>query len=298
MKKVFGLYKRLFCFKPLFFSLAIALLSHTAGCAVPQSKSPPTEASPSYASSPIMTTAIAAQSTPPQSFAQWCERKNSVHAATKHTIDVLLKIAKTNDCKSADTRLRSATLLDLRNNEISDLSPLASLKNLIYLYLGNNEISDLTPLASLSNLSSLSLENNRISDLKPVAGLTKVSAVYLSNNQIRDLRPLTGLSNVYYIMLNNNEISDLQPLASMSGLSTINLEKNRISDVKPLAVLSGSLRELILNDNQITDLRPLAVLHKLEQLHARNNPLSDKTCPIERKATSPKFPAFSICRFD
>jgi internalin A len=296
MKKVFGLSNRLFCCKPLFCSLVIALLALTTGCAVPQFESEvsQTEDSPSHTISPAPTT-IAVQSVQPQSFAQWCQRKNSVPAATRHTIDVLLKIARTNNCKSSDSRLRSGTLLNLRNNRISDLRPLASLNNLTYLWLSNNEIDDLTPIASLSNLSELRIDNNRISNLRPVAGLTKVTAVYLSNNQISDLQPLIGLSNVYYIMLDNNQISNLQPLASMRRLSTINLEKNRISDVRPLAALSESLRELNLNNNQVNDLRPLAALHKLEQLHVRKNPLSDKTCPIKRNTI---FPDYSVCRFD
>jgi internalin A len=297
MKQSFELSNRLFCFKLLFFSLAITLPPLIGGCAIFQSGS---KASDPYAISPSTPT-IAVQSTQTQSFAQWCERKSTIPAATKQTINVLLKIAKTNNCKLADTRLRSGTLLDLRDSRVSDLRPLASFKKLEYLWLDNNQISDLTPLANLSSLRTINLSHNLISDLRPLAGLTKVDAVYLDNNQISDLQPLVSLKNVYHIRLNNNQISDLRPLSRMSRLSTINLEKNRISDVKPLAALSGSLRELILNDNQITDLRSLAALHRLEQLHVRKNPLSDKTCPIQRISifdTIPNMPRFSVCRFD
>ena len=37
-----------------------------------------------------------------KSFAQWCQQKDTVPAATKHTIDVLLKKADTNDCQKAN----------------------------------------------------------------------------------------------------------------------------------------------------------------------------------------------------
>jgi internalin A len=303
MKKALELSNGLFCSKSLFCSLAIALLYLTGGCAVFQSGSEASQAEasdPSHVISPSTRT-IAVQSAQPQSFAQWCQRKSTVPAATKQTINVLLKIAKPNNCELADARLRSGTLLDLRDSRVSDLRPLASFEKLEYLWLSNNQISDLTPFANLSNLRTINLDHNLVRTLRPLAGLTKVDAVYLDNNQISDLRPLVSLKNVYYIRLNNNQISDLQPLASMSRLSTINLEKNRISNVKPLAALSGSLRELILNDNQITDLRPLAALHRLEQLHVRKNPLSDKTCPIQRINifdAIPNMPHFSVCRFD
>jgi DDE superfamily endonuclease len=51
--------------------------------------------------------------TTPQSFAQWCEQKKAVPAATKHTIEVLLQKAGTNDCQLADRKLSSLKTLDI-----------------------------------------------------------------------------------------------------------------------------------------------------------------------------------------
>jgi Leucine-rich repeat (LRR) protein len=47
--------------------------------------------------------------------------------------------------------------LVLRDNQISDLSPLKELHNLTSLDLGGNQISDLSPLKELHNLTSLYL---------------------------------------------------------------------------------------------------------------------------------------------
>ena len=58
------------------------------------------------------------------------------------------------------------------NNEVTDISPLASLTNLSRLDLTGNEISDLSPLASLTNLTKLTLTGNEISDLSPLSALT------------------------------------------------------------------------------------------------------------------------------
>ena len=54
-------------------------------------------------------------------------------------------------------------MLQLDGNQISDVSPLASLTNLTDLDLGNNQISDVSPLASLTNLTDLGLYDNPLS---------------------------------------------------------------------------------------------------------------------------------------
>jgi internalin A len=77
----------------------------------------------------------------PKSFAGWCQQKKSVPADTRHTIDVLLKKAGTNNCKLADTTLRNPIALPLDSNKIVDVKPLAGLTNLTVLSLENNPIA-------------------------------------------------------------------------------------------------------------------------------------------------------------
>jgi Leucine-rich repeat (LRR) protein len=53
-------------------------------------------------------------------------------------------------------------------------SPLGSLARLVRLELDNNRISDISPLASLTNLFPyLVLHNNQIVDISPLASLTQ-----------------------------------------------------------------------------------------------------------------------------
>ena len=54
--------------------------------------------------------------------------------------------------------------VDLRGTPVTDLSPLAGLKNLDLLYLRNTQVSDLSPLAELKNLKWLLLGNMSVSD--------------------------------------------------------------------------------------------------------------------------------------
>jgi hypothetical protein len=99
---------------------------------------------------------------------------------------------------SAASKIRKAKReksksLDLNSYSITDLKPLARLKNLETLHLSHNNITDLSPLAGLTNLENLNAANNEIADLKPLAGLTKLKGLYLRHNKITDFSPLTGL---------------------------------------------------------------------------------------------------------
>ena len=120
-----------------------------------------------------------------------------------------------------DVEESGATVLSLSFNNISDLSPLAGLTNLTYLYLNDNNISDLSPLAGLTNLEVvLWLDNNSITDLTPLAGLTNLEVLYLTFNNITDVTPLAGLTNLTELSLRGNNISDAQKSMLQYGALT------------------------------------------------------------------------------
>lgn len=94
-------------------------------------------------------------------------------------------------------------------NRVSDLSPLAGLTKLQFLYLDNNTISDITPLSGLKQLEQLALDGNSISDITPLAGLTQLTYLELAFNTISDLKPLTGLTQLEYLDIGDNPLSDV-----------------------------------------------------------------------------------------
>ncbi|MDE2808908.1 MAG: leucine-rich repeat domain-containing protein, partial [Gemmatimonadota bacterium] len=122
------------------------------------------------------------------------------------------------------------TALQLHNNFISDLMPLAGLTNLTELYLYGNRISnsDLTHLTGLTNLTTLQLGFNGISDLTPLASLTNLTELEIEDNAITDLMPLAGLTNLITLQLGDNEISELPVgmFAGFANLETLNLARN------------------------------------------------------------------------
>ena len=75
--------------------------------------------------------------------------------------------------------------LDIRGNEISDISDLAGLTSLQDLSLWGNQISDIAVLAGFTNLQTLILKDNQISDISALVantGLGDGDFVYLYNN--------------------------------------------------------------------------------------------------------------------
>ncbi len=176
----------------------------------------------------------------PKSFLQWCEQKDSVPAATRHTIDLLLNEAGTKNCKLADRKLRTLTELDLSIDRLVDIQPLVGLTNLTELRLDSNQIVDIKPLAGLTKLTILYLHTNQIVDLQPLAGLTNLTALYLYGNQIVDIQPLAGLTKLNILGLRSNQIVDLQPLAGLTNLTDLYVGGNpiaiKVCPVKPLSI--------------------------------------------------------------
>ena len=166
------------------------------------------------------------------------------------------------------------TVLNLYDNNISDLSPLAGLTGLTALVFSGNQVSDLSPLTGLTNLTFLQAFVNRISDLSPLAGLTSLEVLWMGANRISDLTPLAGLTSLTELNLEENRISDLTPLAGLTNLTELDLWSNRISDLSPLAGLTG-FEWIFLGDNRISDLSPLAGLTDVRWLVLCKNHISE-----------------------
>ena len=187
--------------------------------------------------------------------------------------------------------------IDLRDNEISDLSPLAGLINLRELRLDHNfqpsdlsplaglinlevldftfNVSDLSPLAGLINLEYLHFTDTNVSDFSPLAGLINLESLGFSRTpSISDISPLAGLVNLKFIGSWGNAISDLSPLARLTKLERIDFCGGNISDLTPLAGLTG-LKELYLARQEISDISLLANLTGLTRLDLHNNDISD-----------------------
>ena len=56
--------------------------------------------------------------------------------------------------------------------------------------LKNNNITDVTPLGNMKSITSLYLQYNRIADVKPLKKLAQLKNLYLAGNPVTDFSPL------------------------------------------------------------------------------------------------------------
>lgn len=173
-------------------------------------------------------------------------------------------------------------LIDLRENSVSDISPLARLPGItvinqdekgseigrytfLRLELAYNQIRNTTPLSDLSNVDFLSIDlsGNMLSDLTPLSGLGGLQHLYLMDNDIGDVSTLGGLSNLTVLALGANRIEDVSALAQCSLLDYLGLWNNKITDISPLTELEN-LTQLTLDGNLISELPSL--LGKWQQM--------------------------------
>jgi len=110
--------------------------------------------------------------------------------------------------------------------QVSDLTDLDRLAGvLVGLQLDNNLITDVSPLAGLTRLGWLDLSFNQITDVTPLAGMTVDSlglGLNLSGNQLTDIAQLNGLplNTGGGLQLDDNQISDLTVLTTPQPLCT------------------------------------------------------------------------------
>ena len=208
------------------------------------------------------------------SFADCCRHIDSLSESARHTVEVLLEQAGTDDPEGAEQILSSMTELDLGLNKITDISVLGSLTNLTALHLNSNKITDISVLGSLTNLTALELNSNQITDISVLGSLTNLTTLDLDRNRITDISFLASLTNLTTLHLDSNRITDISFLASLTNLTTLHLDSNRITDISFLGSLTN-VTTLHLGRNQITDISFLASLTNLRTLDLNINKITD-----------------------
>jgi hypothetical protein len=178
--------------------------------------------------------------------------------------------------------LRRLAVLNLADNTIADLSPLARLSMLSELNLQNNQISDLEsinfdqithlPIRSLNLRHNVDENQNKLSNISLLSELSQIEVLDLRENHIDDIGYLASLTNLRKLDLRENRISDIESLSGLQALESLNLRENHISDIDPLRRIY-TLQELNIRENRVEDIEPLAGLTNLTYLNIHSNPV-------------------------
>ncbi|OCT14889.1 hypothetical protein A8709_12190 [Paenibacillus pectinilyticus] len=181
---------------------------------------------------------------------------------------------------SAIHDLKKLNLFMANSNQIRDLTPFINLQ-ILSIQINNNKIEDLAPLAAMKDLGNLRIAGNQIKDISPLANLNKLTLLELANNQIEDITPLKNLKNIAGLYISKNRIQDISPLKG-TNFRTVDLRENHIQDITPLVQMS-SLQHILLSKNNIDDIQPLEYTQYLSEVDISANPLNQESNSLIEK---------------
>lgn len=209
-------------------------------------------------------------------------------------------------------QFRNLESLNLIENCLTDLSPIAALTNLRVLKAGNdpflsdedrakrlgtNRFTDYSFLKNLTNLVDVDftatgddnieyaeyLPNveefraycNPITDISPLIHCKKLHQAYFFECPITDISVYRELPDTFGIAVNCTGVSDISPLKGKVNFSYLDAHDAQIEDISALADFEA-MRYVTLANNRIRDLSPLRGKTVFGWLTLSENPL-DKT---------------------
>ena len=118
--------------------------------------------------------------------------------------------------------------LDLSFGSIQDITGIQCFSSLNDLMLGKNQVSDLTPLASLTELRNLNLAYNDLfySSLEPLGNLTQLTFLSLEATAVTSLEGLQPLTALQELRVPYNHIEDVTPLLPLTSLQNLSIYGN------------------------------------------------------------------------
>jgi hypothetical protein len=124
------------------------------------------------------------------------------------------------------TDMLSLTIFTAQNDGIGSTVGLEYAVNLWYLNLRLNNIQDVSPLSGLTNLTNLVLHKNPLADLSPLSGLTNLVYLDLNYTVTSDLSALASLTGLEELLLYGNSITDISALTTFTSLAHLDLRQN------------------------------------------------------------------------
>lgn len=96
--------------------------------------------------------------------------------------------------------------------ELTNLSGVVGLKNLVLLVAINHQLKHVDEVASLTNLKSLFVHDNQIEQIRGVKDLVNLEECYCQKNNIVSLEPLEKLTKLKTVYCYHNQLSTLKGL--------------------------------------------------------------------------------------
>lgn len=163
----------------------------------------------------------------------------------------------------------NASFLD--NNSIEILGELSSLKKLSIQ--GNTDVTDITPLYALGNLVYLDISNTKVDDISSIDRLTLLESLDISNTEIKSLDSIKNLEKLNTLKMNKLKLLDVSTIALPERLETLECNSNGLNSLEFIAS-AKSLLNLKSANNNITDLIDIN-RYKLASIDLSHNKISN-----------------------
>ena len=157
------------------------------------------------------------------------------------------------------------------NKEITDLKPLARLRNLKKLDCSSTNIKSLEGIESIINLEDLNCSNNdNLNSLIPIANLKNLVSLNCGNTMVKSLAPLANLINLKVLDVHFCTVNNLSQLSALTRLTSLDVSKNHslysITGIEKLT----NLVTFDCSETCVEDLSPLQNLKSLENINISN----------------------------
>ncbi len=156
--------------------------------------------------------------------------------------------------------------LDIQNNGLTNMTPLATLVNLETFISENNPFTDISALGNWTKLVALTLHDVEASTFPDLSGHTSLTFMEIFDSKFRDISALADLTAMEDLFLLGLPVTDISPLASMSNLQYLRLRGMPFPSISSLGLLSN-LIELEISDGKLQTIGDLSGLVNLERLY-------------------------------
>lgn len=167
-------------------------------------------------------------------------------------------------------KAQNVTYLDLKNNTIRNLDPLASMIRLQEIDLQHNALTGLNALSGLADLKKLDVSFNSLTSIAPIATCKKLEWLSMSNNELAELAAINNLPALSYVAVNNNALTNVDLLADCIPLKELHVANNDLTTITSLSGLSN-LEVIDFSGNEIEELPVWADESKLRIVDGSHN---------------------------
>lgn len=164
----------------------------------------------------------------------------------------------------------------LNNTNISDLTPIADLKNLKKLYINDDEkIADISALKNLTQLAILNISGTKVTDITSLATLKNLERLDISKTDITNISAIGSLKDLKWLNMNDSKVTDISALESATALRYFLAKNTGISDITPLCMAEYLHNVFLDNCSNISTITPLYELENLKYLSVAGTKVSD-----------------------